>query len=71
MGNFKCAACGTQLFTKSAKKCKRCAGLASSPPKISWPSKEALAKMVEKDGYAKTARALGVSDSAVRKRLNK
>lgn len=71
MANYKCDNCGETLFTKRAKKCRRCAGLASSPPKIVWPSNSVLAKMVEKDGVAKTARNLGVSHSTVRKRLGR
>lgn len=38
-------------------------------PRIDWPPHAFLASMVEEDGYAKTARRLGVSDNALRKHL--
>lgn len=68
---YKCEDCGKEIWTKTAKKCKRCAGKQNSKPKINWPSTSVLQKMVDKDGYAKTARTLGVSATTVRKRLGK
>lgn len=51
--------------------CKVCAGRKNSPPKIDWPSKEQLQKMVNDTSYAKVAAKLGVSPSSVKKRLGK
>jgi len=69
--SMQCEGCGAQIYTEGAKNCKKCAGRKSSPPKINWPSKEELIKMVEKEGYAKVARQLGVGPTSVRKRINK
>lgn len=40
------------------------------PTKISWPSRDSLVELVTDLGYSETGRRLGVSDNAVRKRLN-
>ena len=36
-----------------------------------WPSNEELKILVSKNGYSATGRIFGVSDNAVRKRLNR
>lgn len=71
MVKFTCEKCGAEVWTKRATLCRKCAGGLHSKTKIKWPSREELEKMVVKDGFAKTAKKLGVSDSAIRKRLNK
>lgn len=61
--------CGAKFSTKSAKMCKKCAGKKNSPPKIDWPSKEELIKMISNSTISKVADQLGVSASAVKKRI--
>ena len=39
--------------------------------KIVWPSQAELKAMVDRDGYVKTGKALGVSNNAVKKRLQR
>lgn len=71
MSRYECEDCGTEIWTARAKRCKRCAAKQNSKTKIDWPSNADLAKMVDKDGYAKVGRKLGVSDSSIRKRLGR
>lgn len=68
---IKCEDCGREVFTQRAKRCKRCAGIKNSPTKITWPDQATLLHMVEKDGYRKVAKQLGVSVTSVRKRVGK
>jgi hypothetical protein len=65
-GAFVCG-CGTPVKT-SGRKCRVCAARLRGD-KIQWPSKETLAEMVRGRKVSATARILGVSEAAVRKRL--
>jgi len=62
-----CPDCGKEINRYSVK-CSKCSDK-NRPTKISWPSVEELKVMVEKSNYSAAARELGVSDSAIRKRL--
>jgi hypothetical protein len=66
-----CEACNT-LFKPSHSKTKYCSINCSSKSKekIDWPSHEKLQEMVNNSNYSAVGRKLGVSDNAVRKRLN-
>lgn len=68
---IKCEDCGREVFSKNAKRCKKCAGIKNSPTKITWPNHITLLAMVEKDGYKKVAEKLGVSVTSIRKRIGK
>lgn len=61
--------CGAKYSTKKAKMCKKCAGKKNSPSKIDWPSKEELIKMINDSSISKVASQLGISASAVKKRI--
>jgi len=60
--------CGNEK-SKSANVCRSCAD--KSRNKIIWPSKETLIKMVEETSFIKVSKKLGVSDNAIRKRINR
>lgn len=51
------------------KGCKSCAGKRREATKIEWPPYGSLRTMVKQTSYAATARRLGVSDTAVKRRL--
>lgn len=59
--------CG-ETKSKSAISCMLCSRKRST--KIEWPSYSQLLEMVQKQGFSKTGRDLGVSDKAVKKRLS-
>lgn len=66
--------CGSTKYSTSnlCKKCYLSAQKGTTRPKqekISWPSNEILIAMVEETSFLATGKTLGVSDSAVRKRL--
>lgn len=63
-----CPDCGKEV-SRRGNRCKSCAGVQNSPPKISWPADVELECMVDAASYLAVGRALGVSDNAVRKRL--
>lgn len=58
--------CGVEVSYKGAT-CVKCFG--KSRQKIDWPKTEELLKMVKKTSYTTTAKKLGVSDNAIRKRI--
>lgn len=58
-----CQACKTKI--RNATYCKRCV----PRTKIEWPSKQQLLQMIQDSNYEATARQLGVSSNAIRKRL--
>lgn len=58
--------CGAVKSVNSMS-CRKCV---PRPTKIHWPSCEELNRMVQLNNYTGTAKILGVSDNAVRKRLN-
>lgn len=72
----RCLDCGTPDKSKKSKRCKKCHNkiLAeysrSQSTKIVWPKKSVLERLVKKSNYSAVARDLGVTDNAVRKRLN-
>lgn len=69
--DYACEDCGKFISSKRAKRCKRCAGIRNNPTKVNWPDQAVLLRMVEKDGYRKVAKQLGVSITSVRKRVGK
>lgn len=54
--------CSTSMY------CKSCT---PKETKITWPNNDKLLRMVQETNYTQTAKKLGVSDNAVRKRLKK
>ena len=66
----RCLNCHSSI-SRNAKHCKSCAGKIREQPKIGWPSADELSKMVQSTNYSATARILGVSDNAIRKRLRR
>lgn len=74
----ECINCGfVFISTKNLKFCsKKCCNKFNSKnsprkTKINWPDKNILINLVENYGYVETGRQLGVSDNAVRKRINR
>jgi len=66
----KCS-CGNTILMKSSS-CRSCAGRRrKAKTKIDWPKLEELQKMVGRSSNAKVAQSLGVSETAVRKRLKR
>lgn len=61
-----CADCKKQI-SKKATRCQRCAGKDNA--KDVWPPNDILKKMATTGNWAKLGRTLGVSASAIRKRL--
>lgn len=64
----KCTDCNKDIDRK-ASRCKSCAAKKHNKTKIEWPPRDELLQMVNETNYSATARKLGVSDNAVRKRL--
>lgn len=62
----KCLDCDKKIYFRS-KRCKSCAGKLKT--KIDWPPVSELIQMVEETSYSATGRELGVSDKAVKKRI--
>ncbi len=67
--NF-CVDCGVAI-SRRAQRCKSCQGKFSQPTKTEWPSVDELIVMVERSSYSAVGRKLGVSDNAVRKRIQR
>lgn len=63
-----CDSCGAVVSYKAAS-CRPCS--LKKREKIDWPKTEVLIEMVKKSGLASVARHLGVSDSAIRKRIKR
>lgn len=63
-----CHDCGKKINRK-ATRCKSCALKFHLPTKITWPSTAELIEMINKSSYLAISKQLGVSDSAVRKRI--
>lgn len=55
-------------ISPAASRCKSCAAK-RRPTRIDWPDHDELLRMVKESSYLETARRLGVSDNAIRKRL--
>jgi hypothetical protein len=64
-----CSDCGKKNIDINAERCRPC--YIKQKSKIDWPDKSSLIAMIELDGYSSTARKLGVSDNAVRKRVGR
>ena len=71
---FLCLNCHSQTETFGNKKTKtektKTEIRKPRPTKIEWPDIGELEQMVRDNGYSATGRQLGVSDNAVRKRIN-
>lgn len=65
---FKCKDCSVLIQTRSIR-CRSCASKAKQNTKILWPPIEELQQEVQKTSRRKVSRRLGVSDTAVKKRL--
>lgn len=63
----RCTVCGASKALTTSIKCVACSGTRTF--KIVWPKPTELIDMVERFGYSKTGRVLGVTDNAVRKHL--
>lgn len=63
----QCESCGTLIYIRSSK-CNSCAKK-QQKTKIEWPSLNELKKLLEDNSCCSVAKQLGVSDSAIRKRL--
>lgn len=62
-----CVDCGNEI-TKRATRCRSCQSKKQST-KIDWPDTETVNRMVKETSFEAVGRRLGVSGSAVRKRL--
>jgi hypothetical protein len=69
----QCPACGVGVSEKGlhCRKCCKRARYGESKTKIQWPSPEELRDMVAASSLVKVGKDLGVSDTAVRKRLKR
>lgn len=68
----KCRLCNAGLWKgNSSGLCRSCNNRMREQDKIDWPDVEELAGMVSRTSYVATGKALGVSDTAVRKRLRR
>ena len=65
----RCKNCEKEI-SRSARRCKSCAIKHLNNTKIDWPRTEWLENMVERYSYLALSRRLGVSDNAIRKRVN-
>ena len=65
-----CVSCGVAVA--SGSRCVTCANKekAKNRVKINWPNTDDLIKMVNATSYTYTAKTLGVSDNAIRKRIH-
>lgn len=68
----RCRDCNKKIGSKSVR-CRNCDSKrrVGKNTKINWPSIDELKKLVEKTSFVYVAKILGVSDNAVRKRINK
>lgn len=62
----KCEDCGKDIYPRSSR-CNSC--YRKSREKIDWPKVEWLKRMTEKYSFKALERRLGVSDNAIRKRI--
>ena len=67
-----CLDCGKELY-RDSKRCRPCSAKArqNTRLKIQWPSTEDLIKMTSNSSFAEVGKQLGVSKSAVRKRIKR
>jgi hypothetical protein len=73
----RCVGCQLPI-SRAAQRCRKCAqaqrsleGTDTRPTRIEWPSDDCVVALVEAHGWSGAGRRLGVSDSAIRKRLRK
>ena len=66
-----CSECEKQLsLTNHTGRCRVCAAKQSRlPTKIDWPNTDILLEMLKGSNYTQLAKTMGVSDSAIRKRI--
>lgn len=64
-----CSDCGKSISKPPTERCKSCAAYRKNPTKIQWPHRDDLIDMVAASNMSAVARSLGVSDTAVKKRL--
>lgn len=69
--NKSCVDCSKSIRQRSTR-CNEClVKYTRTQTKIDWPSNDILLQMVKNYGYSATGRKLGVSNTAVKKRLKK
>lgn len=70
--NIKCVDCGIKIGTRSSR-CDTCErkNRFDKKTKIAWPSNEDLIDMLNHSNFTQVADKLGVSDSAIKKRLKR
>ena len=65
----ECSKCSARISNHSISgHCKKCV---ERRPKIEWPSKKDLLRMIAESNYTQVAKNLNVSDNAIRRHLNK
>lgn len=76
--DLTCEGCGETYYRKPSERygkrsfCSRdCKDAAGNPPKITWPTPEELLQEVEAGTCRAVAQRLGVTDTAIKKRLKK
>lgn len=65
--NSLCLDCGVLLSDSKSERCRKHSSRMQE--KISWPTSDELRKMLSQSNFSELGRKLGVSDNAIRKRL--
>jgi len=65
-----CQVCFKSKVSRINLSCRSCAAKQLNRTKIKWPEAKDLMEMVEKSNYTQVGILLGVTDNAVRKRIN-
>lgn len=67
----KCTDCGSKVY-KGSLRCRKCAmKLRPAQYRINWPADNELIELVQSSSYLAVSKKLGVSDTAIRKRLKR
>lgn len=66
-----CPDCGKVLSSKKSERCQRCANKLVNHEKFAWPNDQVLLEMVISNNKSIVARKLGVTETAVRKKLKR
>lgn len=68
---FLCPNCHSQTSTFAGRSLRKPKVSKPRPTKIEWPSNEELRLRLSRSNYSKLGRELGVTDNAIRRRLNR